>query len=435
MKQTTIATFTIIIIIAILVPFMMNFFEDEGPINKKPSVEILFPENGDVVSKIVTISGTATDPDGDQTLKQVEILINDTWTIAEGVTLWSHTWTIYDLNNSFYDISVRAWDGAVYSELETIRLNVVNPEIVESDEHKWAVFIVAANFPKDNESKLGNGGLLLAEEMAEFFIEKLKYPTSNIIILFDDGWIRDDNGYGGRLKPLQQRFHKYDITYEGATKENVESTLKNIVEEANNFDDSEVFIWIASHGYGDSTIPVTGGKAFERCGVFLWDGSILTDKKLGDMLSNLEAKRTCVLVDACFSGGFADKTIFSFPEFFLFNSEIPKPGRVIITGTSKFRVGYASTIEGPLFSLEWFKGLKSGDADGFRPGIRDNGRPTKMQIFIDKQVSVEEAFYYARYVLRTEEKYKDFSKMEPQINDQYPRKGPFGSYDDLILGE
>jgi len=435
MKITTIVIIIIIIISAILIPFTLDFFEEKGPINKKPIVEIIFPNDGDKVTKIVTISGKATDPDGDQTIKQVEILINDTWIIVEGTNVWSYTWTLYDLNDSYYIINIRAWDGAVYSDIKSITLEVFNPEIVESDEHKWAVFIFASNFPLDNESKLGNGGLFLAEEMAEYLIEELKYPTSNVIILFDDGWIRKGNGYGERLEPLQQRYHKYDITYEGATRENVESTLKNIVQEANNFDDSEVFIWIAGHGYGDSDNPATGGKLFETCGIFLWDTSIFTDNELGNLLSNLESKRTCVIVDGCYSGGFADKTIFGFPEFFLFKSDIPKPGRVVISGTSKFRVGYASTTNGPLFSLVWFEGLKSSQADGFRPGLFDKGRPTRLQLFKDGKVSVEEAFYYARYVFKTDEKYKDFNKMEPQINDQFPRNGPFRSLEGLVLGE
>jgi len=73
----------------------------------------------------------------------------------------------------------------------------------------------------DNESKLGNGGLIFAEEAASYLIEECGYSTSNIILLFDDGWIREDNGYGNRTQTLQQRPHEYDIIYGGATKENV----------------------------------------------------------------------------------------------------------------------------------------------------------------------------------------------------------------------
>jgi hypothetical protein len=269
--------------------------------------------------------------------------------------------------------------------------------------------------------------------MSVYFIEELDYSTDNIIILFDDGWIRDKNGYGKPIETLQQRIHKYDITYGGATEETVESSITYIVEESNKFIDSEIFIWISSHGCGDQTKKLFGGKIFERSAIFLWD-SILSDKKLGDLLASLRSDKTCIIVDACYSGGFADKTIFNLPEFFLFSPSISKSGRVVMTGSSKFRIGYASTTLGPLFSLLWFNGITSGDADGFRPFIANIGRPTRLKILKDGKVSVEEAFFYARYVLRTDKDFKDYRKMEPQINDQYPKRGLFGSIRGLILG-
>ena len=56
-------------------------------------------------------------------------------------------------------------------------------------------------------------------------------------------------------------------------------------------------------------------------------------------------------------------------------------------------------------------------------------------IFKDGKVSVEEAFYYARCVLRSDNQPNDYKKMEPQINDQYPKRGPIRSLKGLILGE
>jgi len=63
-----------------------------------------------------------------------------------------------------------------------------------------------------------------------------------------------------------------------------------------------------------------------------------------------------------------------------------------------------------------------------------SGRPTRLRIFKDGKISVEEAFYYARYILRTEENLKDYKKMEPQINDQYPHRGPLRSLGGMLLG-
>ncbi len=423
-----------LLVIIVIIGLSFNYLrEEKEKINIKPNIEIIYPEDGSTVSKIVTISGTASDPDGDDKLLEVEIKIDGKWILVEGNTKWSYEWRTYEIDDGSYSIQVRSWDGTDYSVVKEIFIILDNPEVVETDSHKWAVFIAASNFPLDNESKLGNGALNLAEYMVDYFVKELKYSTSNIFILFDDGWIRTDNGYGQPIETLEQRKHKYDITYGGATKNTVYSTLAFIVDAANKFDDSEVFIWISSHGCGDSDIPA-GGKIFERSAVFLWDDT-LSDLQLGNLLNILKSKKTCIIVDACYSGGFADKTILNFPELFLFKSKIPKNGRVVITATSKFRVGFASTTQGPLFTQLWLNGIITGDADGYRPGLFKIGRPTIFRIFKDGKVSVEESFYYARYILRKSESLKDYNKMEPQINDRYPKIGILRSMRGLVLGE
>ena len=424
----------LIILAVILLLIFVYFREDKTDINKKPIVEITYPKDGAVVSKIVTISGNATDTDGNENIERVEVSINNGWEIAEGNNLWSYEWRIFDIEDGFYTIKVRCWDGTSYSEIKEIIIEIDNPEIVENDAHKWAVFIAASNFPEENESKLGNGALNLAEKMSTYFIENLGYSTSNIILLFDDGWFRENNGYGKPIYTLDQRRHEYDITYGGATKETLVSTLNYVVEESNKFSDSEIFIWVSSHGCGDSNKELFGGRLLKQSAFYLWD-NILTDKELSKLLSGFKSNKICVIIDACYSGGFADKTILNLPELILFRSQLTKSGRVIMTSASKFRVGYASTTEGPLFSQLWFYGIISANADGFRPGILKIGRPTRLKIFKDGKVSVEEAFYYARFILKTSENLEDYSKMEPKINDKYPRRGFIGSIKGLILGE
>jgi hypothetical protein len=315
----------------------------------------------------------------------------------------------YNFHDGSHTVSARSWDGSEYSYIYTIVINVANQKTVELNTHKWAVFIIAANYPTDNSSKLGNGGLYLAENNSAFFIENFSYSTSNIVILFDDGWIRSNNGYGSPTQTLQQRPHTYNITYGSATKQNVTTTLQHVVEESNQFDDSEVFIWIFNHGYGDASKPITGGKVLQQSAVSLWDGPLI-DQELGNMLMNLNSKKTCIIIDACYSGGFADKTIYYLLEFFLLNSDVAKPGRIVLTGTSKFRVGYAITILGPIFSLIWFDALTSGYADGFRPGLLHMGQPTTLK---DGKTSVKEAFYYTCYILKNEETFVNFKMMEP----------------------
>lgn len=432
MKPTIVVFF---ITILLLLPLFSGCLEDTPKKNHPPEINISYPVNNQKVSDIEKITGSASDPDGDEQVKKVEVKINGSeWVEAEGTTTWSYDWVTYRSQEGIVPIYVRSWDGTDYSNIVEVSVTVDNEISTESDEHRWAVFVISANFPENNETKLGNGGLYLAEDMASYYIETLNYPTENIYILFDDGWIREDNGYGKRIQTLEQRPHTYDISYGGATEENVKSILYHVVEEANQFSDSEVFLWFAGHGWGDETNQFTGGKILERSAIFLWD-DVFTDRELGDILYSLRSDETCIIVDACFSGGFADRTILNFPTFFLLNSGIPGSGRVVMTGASKFRTGFASTTQGPLFTLLWFQGMTTGDADGFRPGVFSIGKPPRFSLSEDGKVSVEEAFYYARYVLRNDANLNDYDSMEPQINDQYPNRGNLRSKGELVLGE
>jgi hypothetical protein len=421
------------LILLMIFPLFSGCIEDESQKNNIPEVSIIYPSFNQYVASIVKITGTATDEDGDQQITVVEIKINGSeWMIAEGTNEWSYDWNTFTFKDGKTMIYVRAYDGKDCSEIIELPVQIKNPEVSETDEHKWAVFVFAGNYPADNETKLGNGGLVLAERIASHLIEEYEYPTSNIFILFDDGWIRSDNGYGKRVETLQQRVHQYDVHYSGATGENLDTVLHHVVEEASHQPDSEIFLWLAGHGAGDQNNQWTGGKIMERSTLFLWDDT-LSDRELGDKLYSLRADKTTIIVDACFSGGFADRTIYDFPTFFLLHSRITGPGRVVMTGASKFRSGFASTTQGPLFTYLWFEGLKSGDADGFQPGFLSIGKPPGLFTRRDRKVSVEEAFYYARYVLREEEELEPYQSMEPQINDQYPNWGRMRSKNGLFL--
>ncbi|MBU0496913.1 MAG: caspase family protein [Candidatus Thermoplasmatota archaeon] len=400
-----------------------------------PLVVIEYPLNDQKVSNLVMISGYTIHSKTDKEILGVEVLINGSnWEQADGQNKWSYDWPTYTLNDGIYSIQVRAWDGIHYSAIETITVNVDNPESIQSDSPKFALFIAAANFPTSNESKLGNGGFYFAEEMASYLIQQAGYATDNVVLLFDDGWIRNDNGFGERIMTLQQRSHTYDITYGGATAINVADAINRLIETVNNYENSEVFLWLFNHGCGDQNNELTGGKIFEPSQIFLWD-AILSDKQLGTMLKPLEASKTTIIIDACYTGGFAEKTIYNIPTSILFRSNIPQPGRVVITGASKFRKGYASTTYGPLFSLLWYEGLTTGNADGFHAGLFNIGRPTQFSMFKDGVVSVEEAFHYVRYILRTDPDLKEYRIMQPQMNDMYPHRGLLRNNPGLVLTE
>ncbi len=438
MKHKWIVALAVIVVIVLLVGVFSGFFGQNFNLmllNGKPTVTITYPADGATVSTFVMISGTASDPDKKDNVSSVQIRINDgEWSTADGTTLWSYQWTTYTIQNGEYTISARSYDGKDYSDIKSIIVTVTNPNVVDSGAHKWAIFIAASNFPENNESKLGNGGLYLAEDMAAYFIENYQYPTSHIMILFDDGWIRSDNGYGAKQKTLQERSHAYDITYSPATKESVLASFQYLINASNTYDDSEMFIWVFNHGVGNQKQKLTGGKLLQSSEIFLWDDT-LTDKELGDVLAPLTSQKVSIIVDACYAGGFADRTVYNLRTLLFLRSGIPHSGRVVISGTSKFDTGFASTTQGPIFSLLWFEGLSTGKADGFKPGVFDRGVPRNLKLFQDGKVSVEEAFYYARYMLRTDENLQDYKSMNPQINDQYPHRGLLRSHGELVLGE
>ncbi len=403
--------------------------------NTKPIIQIIYPTPMQRVQDIVNITGIASDEDGNNQIKFIEIQFNNEteWNMVQGNTTWIYQWNTYHYQDGTIDLFARAYDGYHYSNIDHIKIIIDNPEDVSYNSHKWAVFITAANFPEDNSSKLGNGGLSLSQNMSTFFIEELQYSTSHIHLLFDDGWIRNKSGFGKPIKKLEETYHPYNITYGAATKENVVRTISSIIAEANKYEDSEVFIWVFNHGFGDYNKALTGGKILERSAIFLWDGYLI-DNELGRLLQPLQSGKTCIIIDACYSGGFADRTIYNFKTIPGLRSNIPRPGRVVITSTSKFRTGIAIIQYGPLFSLLWFDGLVSGSADGFKPGILKTGR-LPFLISPDGDVSVEEAFYYARYMLRTDENINEFRSMQPQINDQYPANILYQRSEGLHLGE
>jgi hypothetical protein len=435
MKYKWVVAITIIVVIALIVGVLSGFFGKNfniGLLNQRPVVAITYPLNGTAVSNLVMVSGTASDPDTKDVVRKVEIKIGDaSWVLAQGTTLWSYDWTTYSYTDGSYALSARSWDGKDYSDVSTVTVSLRNPTAVESGSHKWAIFIAAANFPTNNSSKLGNGGLYLAENMVSYFVEHRNFPTSNTMILFDDGWYRSDNGYGKKIETLQQRPHQYNITYGGATKTNVMISLGHIINESNQFQDSEVFIWIFDHGYGNLKSPL-GGKLFQRSIIFLWNDT-LTDKELGGVLNPLKSQKVAIIIDACYAGGFADRSFFNLPTVFFLRSGLPRNGRIVISGTSKFQPGYASTTQGPLFSYLWFQGITTGQADGFRPGLFGLGTPSHLKMFKDGTVSVEEAFYYAKYTLRTDSSLKEYRSMHPQMNDEYPHRGPLRNNGQLIL--
>jgi len=95
--------------------------------NNKPTVKILYPLDGDIVESAIIISGTASDPDGNQELQKVEIKIDsDAWSNANGLTSWTYDWDTASVNNGLHKISARSFDGQVHSDIDQITVTVNN---------------------------------------------------------------------------------------------------------------------------------------------------------------------------------------------------------------------------------------------------------------------------------------------------------------------
>ncbi|OYT61119.1 hypothetical protein B6U81_03780 [Thermoplasmatales archaeon ex4484_30] len=95
--------------------------------NHKPNVDIIFPLDGAVVKGIITIHGTASDEDGNESIVKVEIKIGDgNWKVVSGTTSWNYSWDSTSVENVDYAIQARAYDGQEYSSIDSIIVKVNN---------------------------------------------------------------------------------------------------------------------------------------------------------------------------------------------------------------------------------------------------------------------------------------------------------------------
>ncbi len=108
------------------------------PQNDIPTIEILSPGEREYVSGQTVIRGAAYDIE--DTLERVELQIGDEsndWVIAEGTKYWTYSWDTLAYapeTPKLVKISVRAYDGQNYSDLEIRELIVSNIDIDADDD-------------------------------------------------------------------------------------------------------------------------------------------------------------------------------------------------------------------------------------------------------------------------------------------------------------
>jgi hypothetical protein len=94
--------------------------------NIPPKVTIISPSGG-TVSGTVTIFGSASDLDGDNTISYVEIKIEGDWEPVNGITEWIYEWDTTELDDGDYTITARAYDGSEFSLEKSVEVKVDNP--------------------------------------------------------------------------------------------------------------------------------------------------------------------------------------------------------------------------------------------------------------------------------------------------------------------
>jgi hypothetical protein len=96
-------------------------------VNTAPSVNIISPVEGETVSGFVFITGSASDVDGQETLSSVQVRIQGEWYDVGETSSWSFIWDTLEMEDGEYEIAAQAFDGTLYSEIESVLVTVDNP--------------------------------------------------------------------------------------------------------------------------------------------------------------------------------------------------------------------------------------------------------------------------------------------------------------------
>jgi len=103
-------------------------------INQKPFLSVEYPGNITTVRWDLTVRGTVQDSDSD--IQKVEVRIDSgPWQQAQGTTDWSFSFNTTAYQNGAHSISVRAYDGEIFSGTRTVNIVIDNPwmEILRPD--------------------------------------------------------------------------------------------------------------------------------------------------------------------------------------------------------------------------------------------------------------------------------------------------------------
>ncbi len=121
--------FIIVTAVAFSVTLVMATALDGQP----PTVEITSPQEGNTVNGTVMIQGNASDPEDNESLRRVEVRIDDgAWRTADGNTSWTYTWNTTGVQDGGHTIAARSYDGGNYSDVASLNVTVDNVDVVLS---------------------------------------------------------------------------------------------------------------------------------------------------------------------------------------------------------------------------------------------------------------------------------------------------------------
>jgi hypothetical protein len=120
--------------------------------NQIPEVKIVYPEDGDILSDEIIITGIAQDLDG--TIQKVDVKIDtNIEEQADGTNDWSYLWNTSNISDGIHTISVRSYDGKDYSNIKRITVIVNNKDDNKSwqDDTEKPIEILTITNPSNND--------------------------------------------------------------------------------------------------------------------------------------------------------------------------------------------------------------------------------------------------------------------------------------------
>lgn len=144
-KERLLAIISLIIVTAIALSVTLVMANGLG--DQPPTVEITSPQEEATVDGTVMVQGNASDPEGNETLQQVEVRIDDgAWHVATGTASWNYSWNTTAVQDGEHSIAARSYDGRNYSDIATVNVTVDNVDVVLSvtldgtlGQHGWYV--------------------------------------------------------------------------------------------------------------------------------------------------------------------------------------------------------------------------------------------------------------------------------------------------------